>query len=143
MSRQPYWEDIEVDSEVAPLPKVATTLMLVKWAGASGDYNPLHYDSAFADSQGVGRPIVHGALKRQWLVQLMTDWIGRRGVLRKISYQNRARAFLGDTITCKGRVTKTYMQDGERHVECDIWAERQTGEVCSPGKATVILPAKG
>jgi acyl dehydratase len=65
-----------VDDEVSPLPKVATSQMLVKWAGASGDFNPLHYDDDFAASQGVDRRIIHGELKRAWLVQLMTDWIG-------------------------------------------------------------------
>ncbi len=72
----------------------------------------------------------------------MTDWIGKGGALRRISYQNRARAFVGDTLTCKGRVTKKYLQGGERRVDCEIWVERQTGEATSPGTATVTLPAK-
>jgi len=62
MAKQLYWEDVEVDTEVTTLPKVATRRMLVKWAGASGDFNPLHYDDSFAESQGVGKPIIHGAL---------------------------------------------------------------------------------
>jgi len=61
--------------------------MLVKWAGASGDFNPLHYDSAYVASAGLGQVIVHGALKRQWLIQLMTDWIGEQGFLKKFSCQ--------------------------------------------------------
>ena len=81
MSSQLYWEDVEVDSEITPLPKVATIQMLVEWAGAVGDFNPLHYEDTYAASQGVGKPIVHGALKRAWLCQLMTDWIGERGAL--------------------------------------------------------------
>jgi len=58
MVKQLYWEDVEVGSEITPLPKVATTQMLVKWAGASGDFNPLHYEDAFAVSQGVVSPVV-------------------------------------------------------------------------------------
>ncbi|GAI50814.1 unnamed protein product, partial [marine sediment metagenome] len=54
MGEQLYWEDVEVGSEVTPLPKVATTQMLVKFAGASGDFNPLHYEDTYAASQGVG-----------------------------------------------------------------------------------------
>ena len=61
--------------------------MLVRWAGASGDFNPLHYDSAYVESAGLGQVIVHGALKRQWLIQLMTDWIGEQGFLKKFSCQ--------------------------------------------------------
>ena len=71
MNKQLYFEDIEVGSEITPLSKIATTKMLVKWAGASGDFNPLHYEDKFAETQGVGSPIVHGELKRAWLVQMM------------------------------------------------------------------------
>ena len=87
MAEQLYWEDVEVDSEVTTLPKIATTQMLVKWAGASGDFNPLHWDEPFAKASGVDRPVVHGAIKRQWLIQLMTDWIGDEGTLKKLSCQ--------------------------------------------------------
>ena len=153
MTKQLYWEDIEVDSEVTPLAKVATSIMLVKWAGASGDFNPLHYDNAFADSQGVGSPIVHGALKRQWLIQLMTDWMGEEGTLKKFSCRYRAMDYPrnmktltepeeGETWYCKGKVTKKYVEDGEHLVDCNIWLENGKGEVTTPGGATVVLPSR-
>jgi len=154
MTKQLYWEDIEVDSEVTPLAKVATTIMLVKWAGASGDFNPLHYDNAFADSQGVGSPIVHGALKRQWLIQLMTDWMGEEGTLKKFSCRYRAMDYPrnmksltepeeGETWYCKGKVTKKYVEDSQHYVDCNIWLENGKGEVTTPGSATVVLPSRG
>lgn len=154
MKKQLYWEDIEVGSEVTPLPKVATTQMLVKWAGASGDFNPLHYEDAFAASQGVGKPIVHGQLKRAWLVQLMTDWIGEQGILKKFSCQFRAMDYPrlmkdmfepqeGETWWCKGKVTKKYIEGGEHYVDCDIWIENGKGEKTATGSATVVLPPRG
>lgn len=154
MAKQLYWEDVEVDTEVTTLPKVATRRMLVKWAGASGDFNPLHYDDSFAESQGVGKPIVHGALKRQWLIQLMTDWIGEEGTLRKFSCQYRAMDYPrlmktmtepqeGETCYCKGKVTKKYVEGDEHCVDCIIGVENEKGEVTTPGKATVVLPSRG
>ena len=154
MSKQLYWEDVKVDSEVTTLPKVATSQMLVKWAGASGDLNPLHYENAFAASSGVGKPIIHGALKRQWLIQLMTDWIGEEGTLKKFSCQYRAmdypramktmtEAEEGETWQCKGKVTKKYVENGEHYVDCNIWVENGKGEVTTQGKATVVLPPRG
>lgn len=154
MAKQLYWEDVKEDDEVTPLSKVATTQMLVRWAGASGDFNPLHYDSVFAAAQGVGKPIVHGALKRQWLVQLMTDWIGDRGTLKKFSCQYRAMDYPrqmksmvepeeGETWWCKGKITKKYVEDDCHYVDCDIWIENGNGEKTTPGKATGILPSRG
>ena len=157
MAKQLHWEDIKEGGEITPLPKVATTQMLVKWAGASGDYNPLHYEDTYAASQGVGRPIIHGQLKRQWLVQMVTDWIGEQGTLKKFSCQYRAMDYPrlmkpgvfphepgeGETWWCKGKVTKKYIEGKEHYVDCDIWVENGKGEVTTPGKATVVLPSKG
>ncbi len=154
MGKQLYWEDVEVDTEVTPLPKVASTQTLVKWAGASGDFVPLHYEDTFAAAQGVGRPVVHGALKRQWLVQLMTDWIGEEGTLKKFSCQYRTfdyprlmKSFSepqeGETWWCKGKATNKYAEGDEHRVDCDIRIENGKGEVTTTGKATVILPSRG
>ncbi len=152
--KQLYWEDINEGDEVTTLPKIATTVMLVRWAGASGDFNPLHYDDAFAASQGVGKPIVHGALKRQWLVHLMTDWVGEQGTLKHFSCQYRTMDYPrsmtsmagpdeGETWQCKGKITKKYVEGDEHLVDCSIGVENGKGEVTTPGRATVVLPSKG
>ena len=148
-----YWEDIELGSEVTPLSKVASRQMLVKWAGASGDFNPLHYEDAFAASQGVGKPIVHGQLKRAWLVQLLTDWAGEQGDLKKFSCQFRAMDYPrlmkdifepqeGETWWCKGKVIKKYVEGDEHCLDCDIWIENGKGEVTTRANATVALPSR-
>jgi len=84
MKKQIYWEDVNTGQEIPTLTKIATTMMLVKWAGAFGDYNPLHFEHDFAvnfmRSPGI---IVHGTLKRQMLIQMVTDWIGVDGWLAK------------------------------------------------------------
>jgi hypothetical protein len=153
MSRQLYWEDVKEGDEVTPLAKIATTQTLVKWAGASGDFNPLHYEEAFARASGVDRPVIPGALKRQWLIQLMTDWMGEEGALKKFSCRYRVVDYPrlmktmtepeeGETWWCKGKVTKKYILDADYYIDCNIWVENGKGEVTTTGKATVILPSK-
>jgi len=153
MKQQLYWEDIEKDMELPPLKKTATTMMLVKWAGASGDFNPLHYDISFAKSAGMDRPIVHGALKRQWLIQMLTDWAGDEGSLSKFSCRYRAVDYPrtmktmtepedGEIWTCRGTVTKKYTEDNHYMVDCRIWLENGSGETTTTGKATVIVPSR-
>jgi hypothetical protein len=153
MAKQLYYEDIQVGGDVAPLKKIATTRMLVQYAGASGDFNPLHYEEDFAKNLGVGKPIVHGLLKRAWLVNLMTDWIGEEGRLKKLTcryrgmdYPRKMKTFdepqEGDTWWCKGKITKKYVEGTEALVECEIWVENGKGEKNTTGSAIVALPSK-
>jgi hypothetical protein len=155
MNRALYWDEVEVGNELPTLEKIATTQMLAKWAGASGDFNPLHYEFSFAKSQGVGTPIVHGQLKRAWLVQLVMNWIGELGSIRKLSCQFRAIDYpvgmisMTEPITnepthyCKGKVTNKYMENGISFVEAEIWVEDANGKASTPGKTLVILPKRG
>jgi len=137
-----YYEDIEVGAEIPPLVKKPTTRQLVRWAGATGDFNEPHYDKDMALSWGLPGVIVHGLLKYQFLIQMLTDWIGVDGDLLKISCQYRGMDFPGDTITCTGKVVKKFVE-GDRHcLECEICLSNQRGERTTPGRAVVALPSR-
>jgi len=143
MSEQLYYEDIVVGSEITPLVKQPTTRQLVMWAGASGDYYPIHYDKDFAQSKGLPGVIVHGQLIGCFLGQLMTDWMGEQGSLRKLTCSYKSVNFPGEALICKGKVNKKYIKDGEHYIECNLWVENTKGEKTISGKALVTLPARG
>jgi len=143
MAGQLYYEDVAVGSEITSLVKQPTTRQLVMWAGASGDYYQIHYDKDFAQSQGLPGVIVHGQLAGSFLGQLMTDWIGEQGMLRKLSCSYKGMNYPGEALTCHGKVTKKYVEDGEHYVECSLWVENPKGEKTVSGKAIVILPSRG
>jgi acyl dehydratase len=143
MAKQIYYEDVKEGAEIPTLEKLPTTRTLVMYAGASGDFFELHYDKDFATKLGFPGPIVHGRLGAAFLTQLLTDWIGDQGELRKLSVQYRGNAFPGEKFICKGKVTKKYVKGSEHLVECEIWAENPKGEKVTPGTAVVALPSKG
>jgi acyl dehydratase len=143
MSKRLYYQDVAVGDEVTPLAKQPTTRQLVMWAGAVGDYLPIHYDKDFAQSRGLSGVIVHGQLVGAFLGQLMTDWIGEKGTLRKLSCSYKGMNYPGEVITLKGKVTKKYVEDGQHCVECSLWAENGRGEKTASGTAVVILPSEG
>ena len=143
MAEQLYYEDIEIGSEIIPLVKQPTTCQLVRWAGASGDYYEIHYDKDFAQSRGLPGVIVHGQLACSFLGQLMTDWIGEEGILRKLTCRYKGMNFPGEALICKGKVSKKYVADGEHYIECSIWAENVKGEKTVSGRAVIIMPARG
>ena len=78
-----YFEDVEVGTEIGPLEKNPTTQQLVKYAGASGDFYQIHYDKDFALANKLPGVILHGALKNAFLGQLLTDFAGNHGWVKK------------------------------------------------------------
>ena len=142
MAEQVYYEDVNVGDEIPTLVKNCTTQQLVMWATGSGDMYPIHYDKDFAASSGLPGIIVHGALKNAFLGQMLHDWIGEKGEIRKYDCQYRAMDVPGQDIICRGVVTNKAQDGGLNLVELDIWTEKASGEKTSPGKATVVLPSR-
>ena len=134
------FEDIREGMELPTLEKRPPTRQLVMYAGASGDYYEVHYDQRFAHSRGLPNVIVHGALKSAFLCQLLTDWIGEHGTLRRLSVQYRGMDMPGEPLYCRGVVTRKYVERGEHLVECHIWTENNSGEKTTRGTALVALP---
>ncbi|MEE8363424.1 MAG: MaoC/PaaZ C-terminal domain-containing protein [Dehalococcoidia bacterium] len=142
MTSQLFFEDISVGDTVPALVKKPSTQQLVKYAGASGDYYQIHYDTAFAARAGHKSVIIHGALKSAWLAQLMTDWMGDEGRLVELAVSYRAIDYPDDTITCRGTVKETRIENGVGLVDCEIGLENGEGQVTTPGRATVSLPRR-
>ena len=137
-----YWEDVEMGMEVPPLHKCTNHMQLVKYAGAEEDWAEFHVNDAYAKSIGLPGAIDHGLLKAAFLGQLLTDWIGVEGSIKKLGCQYRRMTFPGDPMVCRGKVTDKYIQDGEHRVDLEVWTENSKGEVTTPGHATVVLPTK-
>jgi len=142
MSEQLYYEDVNEGDEVTPLTKRPTTEQLVRWAGASGDYNPIHYDKDFATQQGLPGVIVHGQLAGAFLGQMLSDWISVGGFLKKLSLSYKGMNLPGEELTCHGKVTRKYEEDHWKLVDLRIWIQNPQGEKTLTGSAVVILPTR-
>jgi len=143
MNKKLFCEDVAVGSEITPLVKQPTTRQLVMWAGASGDFNPIHYDKDFALKRGLPGVVVHGQLAGCFLGQMLTDWLGEEGSLKKLSLSYKGMNFPGEALTCKGTVAKKYVEDDQHLVVLSIWAENPRGEKTVSGTAIVSLPSRG
>jgi len=85
--------------------RTMTEAMFTMFQALSGDNHPIHYDREYAAVEGHPDVLVHGPLQGAWLSQFVTDWIGPKGRLLNLTWQNRARAFPERDLTFKGRVT--------------------------------------
>jgi len=136
-----WFEDVSEADELPPLEVNPDTRQLVMYAGASGDFQPIHYDKDVAMRAGHEAVIIHGALKSAWLAKLVNDWLGDAGWMREFSVQYRGIDYL-DRKTCRGRVTGKRIEEGAGLVELEIALENEAGEITTPGKALVELPRR-
>lgn len=125
--------NLEVGTELPPfVVENLTRTDIVKYAGASGDFNPIHHDATFAEGAGYPSVFAHGMLSAGFAGKCVTDFVGRENLrLFKVSF--RAQVWPGDTITCKGKVTKTFEKDGEKRIEGEVVAVNQKGDTVIQG----------
>jgi acyl dehydratase len=145
MQRQTtYFEDVN-EGDRGPewsTPEPLKRTDFVRYAGASGDFNPMHHDDEFA--QAVGYPSVfgHGMLTAGILSHYVTDWLGA-GNLRRFRTRFSGQVYPGDKLSFGATVTKTYEDGAERRVDCDLAVTNQNGDVVLSGSATAALPTRG
>src|SRR5207253_10270558 len=124
-----YYEDVQVGNAIPKLVKAPVThLQLVRYAGASGDFNPLHTDPKFGEMMGTGGIIAHGMLIMGFVGQMLSDYVGPT-TLRKFGVRFRGMTHLEDVITCSGTITNKYVADGEARIAGKVQASDQNGGV--------------
>jgi acyl dehydratase len=108
---------------------------IVMYAGASGDYNPLHTDEVYA-TQVAGYPSVlaHGQLTMGLTAKVITDWIDD-GELSGFGVRFRRQVWPGDTLTSTAMVSAIEHQHGSCTVELDVSTVNQHGEQVMSGYA--------
>ncbi|HLX55704.1 MAG TPA: MaoC/PaaZ C-terminal domain-containing protein [Ktedonobacteraceae bacterium] len=135
-----YYEDVQVGDEIPKLVKAPVThLQLVRYAGASGDFNPLHTDSRIGELIGTGGIIAHGMLIMGFVGQLLSDYVGP-AALRKFGVRFRGMTHLEDVITCTGTITEKYETDGRGYIAGKVQAADQNGDVKASGTFVAALP---
>ncbi len=142
MAQQLYFEDVKENTEIPKLVKKLTKKNLVVYAVTAGDLYELHYDKDTATAQGFKDVIVQGRLKSALLAQAVTDWIGDKGQVRKLTCNNRGADYPGDEFIVKGKVTRKYQEGGENRIEIEVWGENPAGEKTTSGIAVASLPSK-
>jgi len=143
MAEQVYFEDVKEGDEITKLLKNCSSQQLVMWAAGSGDFYQIHYDKDFATGTGLKGIIVHGALKNAFLGQMLHDWLGDGGKIKRYGCQYRGMDYPSEEIICRGVITKKYQEGGKNYAELDIWTENAEGQKTTPGNAVVTLPSRG
>lgn len=108
-------------------------VQLVRYAGASGDFNPLHTVDEFARSAGLDGVIAHGMLSMGFLGQYVRWVAGPAAHIAQIKARFQGMARPGDVLTLRGRVVRV---DGVE-AALAVWAENQHGHVVTAGESHI------
>lgn len=108
----------------------------VKYAGASGDFNPIHYDETYAREAGNEGVFGQGMLTAGYAATMVSDWFGVGNVTR-FSVRFRDRLWPGDTLSVTGEVTEVG-PDGT--VTAEVVVANQDDEPLVTGEVEADLP---
>ena len=108
---------------------------ITKYAGASGDFNPLHHDDTVAQNMA-GYPSVfaHGMLSMGLTGTMLTNWLGK-GKLKKYGVRFTKQVWPGDTLTARGEVVA--VEGNEATIK--VITVNQNGESVVEGEAVAIM----
>ncbi len=137
-----YADEVQVGDKLPKLVKSPVTLnQLVRYSGASGDFNPLHTDPKVGEMIGTGGVIAHGMLVMGFVGQLVSEYVGP-AALRKFNVRFKGMTHLDDIITCTGFVTEKTEVEGETRISGKVQATDQNGDLKVAGTFTAALPKR-
>lgn len=116
-----------------------TRSMFVRYAGASGDFNPIHYDDEFAQKAGYPSVFSQGMHQAALLATYATDWLGPENV-RRFQVRFREQVWPGDVLICRGVVTGVEEREGgELLATVELTCCHQDGRVAISGTADFVV----
>lgn len=139
----PKWDDLEVGTSGPILiDEPLSVKAFARYAGASGDFSQSHYDTAAAMANGYPEPLAAGMFGAGVMGTYASDWLGASNV-RRFRVRFREAAWPRDVIRYTSRVTAKREADGERLIDIEMTATRQTGTTYLEGWATFVVPDQG
>jgi acyl dehydratase len=132
---EPDFDKINVGDEFSFVKGPITREGIQAYGKASGDINPIHMNEKAAIRAGLGDVIAHGLYNMAHVNQMLADWAGEKGMVRKLDVEFRGMVRIGDMLTCKGKITRKYEEDGKKCVDLDVWQESKT--LVSKSSATI------
>ena len=143
MSEQKLFFDDVAEGDAAPeFSHELTRTDLVMYAGASGDFNPMHTDEIAAQASGLPSVFGHGMFTAGILARALTDYVGV-GNLRNYKIRFTKQTWPGETLVTHVTVAKRYEQGRERRVDLECSVTNQAGEAKLTGVAVAALPSRG
>ena len=136
-----FYEDVKEGDAAPEFAHKLTRTDLVMYAGASGDFNPMHTDEVAAKEAGLPGVFGHGMFTAGILGKALTDFVGV-GNLREYKVRFTKQTWPGEKLTTQVSVKKKYEQHGEHRVDLECAVLNEDGEAKISGVAVAALPTR-
>lgn len=137
-----YFEDVKEGQEIPTFVRKTDTMHWNRYAAVNDEFVYIHMDDEAGKAAGQPGIFGMGNIRFAYLHNMLRDWTGVSGRIKKLGVQYRALNLKNDVLTCRGKITRKYVENGEHLVDLDLMVENQKGENVTPGTATVALPAR-
>lgn len=135
--QQLEYADVSVGDEAPAFSHTLTRTDLVKYAGASGDFNPMHHDDVLAQKAGLPSVFGHGMFTMGMLGKAITDYVGV-GNLRSYSVRFTKQTWPDEELTTKVVVSAKREEGDELLVDLECSVANADGEAKVTGSATAV-----
>ena len=136
-----YFEDVTEGDEAPVRSKVLDRTDLVAYAGASGDFNPMHHDEVKAQAAGQPSVFGHGMFSMGFLGSAITDYVGV-GNVRRFQVRFAKQTWPDENLSTKIVVTGKRTDGGDHLVDLDVRLRNADGEEKVIGEATAVVPTR-
>ncbi len=144
MNQSVYFEDVAAGDTIPPREFGPLTIVdTVRWAGLQENWQHLHFDRDHVRRHnGLKTFIASGAYRQALLMRMLTDWIGPRGRLGKISVRHTYSTFEGDLMRFSARIAEKSGAPGDPWIVCELGGTNQEDRPILTGRCTLILPRR-
>lgn len=133
------YKDIEIGSEIPPSSERMNQIRLVMYCGATWDFARNHYDLEFIRRMGFDKQVIDPQMYGAFFTKMLANWATPSGRLKKLKMSYRSPGYVGDTLTLRAKVTKKYIQDTEKLINCDLLLENQNKDHLVEGAAVILF----
>ncbi len=128
------FEEVRIGDQAPELTHQLSRTDLVRYAGASGDFNPMHHDEIKAKAAGLPSVFGHGMFSAGFLATAVTNWVGI-GNLKSYKVRFVKQTWPSETFVTRITVKEKQVKDGEKIVLLTCELTNQDGEVKVSGEA--------
>lgn len=133
------WDNISETMQIPELILCPDNTQVFMYSAITWNRHHIHYNKNAAISEGLPDIVVQRGLIGNFFARLITDWIGERAELRKLSWKVIRSTFPGKKIILRGLIKQKVNTEDIRYINCELTALNENEETIASGDATVVF----